>query len=364
MNKHTKLVVSVLFVVIIILAAGITRFYFNVSKDTGNSSAPAEIIRKLDVDGSGNRIFEGSNSLYGVVDSNDKVIVAAEWTELSFAGDGRCVASKRIGGRTLYGGIDCEGSIVVPFIYKNISRYENGSFAFYIAEAETDGSCVVYSENFNPFFMRSWDSCSVSGDELMLFSGESKYTYSYGENGLVCTRADVAGQALEADFCLNIYSRLVLSKLDCSKLEKISDSVASYLEYAFTGDPAALAELNPAGSFSGLFPDDTKIISRRLKSIPDIFIYTERSEDGSDTYAVSIMSELEVEYYDENGVLRVLRDSCKAVVRFVPSAGGIRAVSGSFSRQEPNYPVREEQQPEETAENADPGSQNAQNSPA
>lgn len=337
--------VSVLFVVIIILAIGITRFYFDVSKDTGSSSAPAEIIRKLDVDNSGNRIFEGNNSLYGVVDSGDKVIVAPEWTELSFASDGLCIAAKRIGGRMLTGCVDYEGNIVVPFIYRNIGRYESDGFVFYIAESDSDGSCVMYTENFTPYFMRSWDSCSVTEDELVLTSGDSIYTYSCGENGLLCTKADIAGQALGIDFRFNISSRLILSRLDCSELEKITENAASYLEYAFTGDPSFLTALNTdadSGTFTRLFPDDAKITSRKLTGISDIFIYTERLENGSYSYAVSIMTDTEIEYIDENEELCTLEDSYKAIVRFGSSANGITAVSGAFVQTEPDYPVYEE----------------------
>lgn len=337
--------VSVLFVVIIILAIGITRFYFDVSKDTGSSSAPAEIIRKLDVDSSGNRIFEGNNSLYGVVDSGDKVIVAPEWTELSFASDGLCIAAKRIGGRMLTGCVDYSGNIVVPFIYRNISRYESDSLVLYIAEADTDSSCVIYDENFTPYFMRSWDNCSFNGNQLILANGDSVYTYSCGENDLLCTKADIAGQALGIDFRFNISSRLILSKLDCPELEKITENAASYLEYAFTGDPSFLAALNAdadSGAFTRLFPDDVKITSRKLTGISDIFIYTERSANGSYSYAVSIMADTEIEYIDENGELCDLEDSYKAIVRFASSAGGVTAASGAFVKTEPDYPVYEE----------------------
>ena len=56
MNKHTRLVVSVLFIVIIALAIAITRFYSGSEKITGSGSEHFTIERKLDIDGRGNRV--------------------------------------------------------------------------------------------------------------------------------------------------------------------------------------------------------------------------------------------------------------------------------------------------------------------
>ena len=104
MNKHTKIVISVLFAVIILLSVGITRFYINnISYDTESNGTDIEIIRKIDEDEAGNRIFEDASGLYGIADINDRVIVSPEWTELEFTEKNVCIASKRIGGRMLTG---------------------------------------------------------------------------------------------------------------------------------------------------------------------------------------------------------------------------------------------------------------------
>lgn len=340
MNKHTRLVVSVLFFVIIILAIGITRFYLDVSKNTGKNNAPTEIIRKLDIDDDGNRIFEGAGSLYGVVDVNNKVIVAPEWPDLEFAGNNLCIASKRIGEKLLTGCIDYEGNITVPFIYKNISRYEADNFVFYAAESDFDGSYVIYDKDFVPCFMRSWDGCSVNGGELLLSCGESSFSYTFGENGFICKNADVSGEVLGCSFQLNVYSRILLSKLDCSMLDKISEDVSRYLEFAFTGNRSVLGDLADSGFFTPLFPDEVKITDKQLLDISDIFIYAEKSENGSQSYVISIIADTQIDYTDENEESLSLEDSYKAVMRFVSSGSDITAVSGDFVKSAPDYPAK------------------------
>lgn len=340
MNKHTKLLVSVLFVVIIILAVGIARFYMSVSGNTGSSNETTQIIRKLDIDDSGNRIYEGEGSLYGVVDSNDRVIVAPEWAELSFADGSCCIASKRIGGRLLTGCIDYEGNIVVPFIYRNITPHESDGFVFYTAEADSDGSCVVYDSSFKPCFMEAWEDCSVTDEVLTLSDGSNSFTYTYGENGLVCSRADVTGQALGCGFTMNLYSRVLLSKLSCDMLENISDGVSDYLTFAYTGDRTALPSSAQQPVLAMLFPEDSRIITRKLLGVSDIFIYSEKTEGNKKYYAVSVVADTEISYIGSDDALKTLTDKYKAVIRFeISDYGKVTMMSGSFIKPEPDYPA-------------------------
>ena len=47
MNKHMRLVASVLFIVIILLAIAITRFYSDTSQKTGGGNTQTDIVRRL-----------------------------------------------------------------------------------------------------------------------------------------------------------------------------------------------------------------------------------------------------------------------------------------------------------------------------
>ncbi len=344
MNKHTRLVVSVLFAVIILLAVGITRFYVDVSKRTADKGNTTEIIQKLEGDSNGNRIFEGEASLYGVVDSNDKIIIYPEWTELAFAGENYCIASKRIGGRMLTGCIDYEDNTVVPFIFRNITKHSQGNFIFYVAESDSDSSCVIYDKSFTPCFMRSWESCSIIDGKLILGNGSNKFTYTFGENGFTFVKAELS----ENDFTLNIDSRLMLSKLSCTMLETISARVADYLNYAFNEDEECLNRLadsvNPA-NFTPIFHTDDKIINKRLNGLSDVYVYSVKADNGEESYAVSLLADTTIVYISAEGVAKSITASYKAIVRFEPSGSGISAVSGEIVKPSPDYP--EEELPEE-----------------
>lgn len=350
MNRHIRLVVSVLFAVIIILAAAITRFYFNVSKDAGGAGSTVEIVRKLSIDKSGNRIFEDGSGLYGIVDSSDRVIAAPEWLQLHFAGDGVCIAVKNISGRTLQGCIDYDGNISVPFIYKRITLRNIGGFEFYEAESDADGSIVLYSMDFTPLFMWSWDSLEVSGDELIIKKGDDILRFAAGENGLTCTSAVIRGSAAGSEYEISLESRLLLSKLDYNMLSTISDGIGAYLRYAFEDDPDDLynmALLENISDFSGIFPGEKNLLLRRLNNIEKAYIYTEKAPDGEQLYSAAVTADVTIEYNDEDGVRRSLTGSYRASVRFAEHNGGLVPVSGDFSKERPDYPHKEETTEEE-----------------
>ncbi|MCD7811845.1 MAG: hypothetical protein LUG91_08360 [Ruminococcus sp.] len=356
MNKHTRLLVSVLFAVIIVLAVGITRFYMNVSNDTGSSGNTADVAEIIDSDSEKNQIFIDTNGFYGILNASGYVIVSPEWNELSFIGGEMCLASRTISGKLLTGCIDYEGNAVVPFIYKSITEYSYEDCVFYAAETDSDGSCVIYDENFDPCFMRSWDSCTVSENNLILQSGECSYTYSLGESGFTCTLADINGSAADVSFSLNISSRLLLSKLNSFMLEKVAESISDYLEFAVSGDQTYLADitdLNNYGSFKMLFPDDEKIVSRKLTDIDNIFIYSDKSDDSGQSYTVSITAGVQIRYINENDSVKILSGSYRAVLKFNASGSEITAVSGEFLSSEPDYPEKEDLPEKDNNDEAD-----------
>lgn len=344
MNKRMRFVVSALFVAILLLVVAITRFYSDTGNSSGKGNAQTDIVKRLDGDILGNKIFQDSSELYGIIDSSERIIVAPEWLSLSFAGKSKCIASKRLGGKLLTGCIDYEGNIVVPMIYSNISRKSSGGTVFYIADAAADDSVVVYDENFSPMFTHSWNKASFNNDELVLENESGTYLYSVESSGFKLISAELQGSALECDFILNIYSRSLLSQFTPEMLEQICDTSRKYIEFALTGNGEFISDVRTDGKpvFTTLFPEDKNILSKRLTSIPNVFLYSVKSDDDSPHYAVSVTAGVEITYVDENDRVKTLRDNYKAIIEFSGSSlNDLSAVSGSFLLSQPNYPKTE-----------------------
>lgn len=348
MNKRTRLIVSLLFAVIIILAAAITRFYVNVPENMQNNSNQTEIVNVIENDNSGNVIFSNGNGGFGISDSV-RITALPEWKKLKFAGNGKCIASKEFGGEMLSGCIDYDGNIVVPFIYNDITRFTINNMTIYCAECAEDNSYVLYNENFMPFFRQSWDSCEFNGNDITVTDNDGIYVFYADSDGLLFKNASVSGEIMSCPYTLDIHSRVLLSKLSVAMIEKMTEDAEIYLEYAYTNNDDLLSEITDINrsAFIPAFRNDENIISRKLMGISDIHIYSVSSDDGIPRYDVSINADTEIMYYDESGIKKSLRDEYRLAVKFSGSSeNDLHAVSGKFELDSPVYP-----EPEPTTEN-------------
>lgn len=304
------------------------------------------MISSIDSDSSGNRIFRDNGGLFGIIDSNDRIIVAPEWLDLKFADGNICIAKQRIDGNLLSGCIDYEGNISVPFIYQNIEYHQEEEFSFYIAESANDNSHVIYDSRFVPCFSRAWESCNISDGEITLKTNNGTYEYAISKDGFRLKSAEVIGKTMERSYVIDISSRILLSKLSVSMIEKIAEDTEKYIEFAYTGNDEILSDITTGGrsSFTQLFPDDHKILSKKLLNISEISIYSVRSDDNTPHYAVSVTADTKIEYSDEANGKNTLKDEYTAVVEFSGySENDLTAVSGSFTQEEPEYPQLEEE---------------------
>ncbi len=340
MNKHMRFIVTVLFAVILLLTAAITKFYSDTGQSMGKESDKIDMDKKLDSDPMGNRIFEDINGLYGVIDSNERVVIAPEWLELEFVGENMCMVSKRFNGKLLTGCIDFEGNVTVPMIYRDITKHSYGNFTFYTAYPAADDSCVLYDENFALLFTRSWDRCYLSKNEIQLTGSHGTYTYSADNSGLTLVSADIEGMAFDCPYKLKINSSLITS-LDPDILDEICTASGKYIEYAFSGSREYLSDVRAGEKsvFVTIFPDEKKILSKKLTEITNIFLYPTESGDGKPHYAVSITAGAEIVYTDDEDKPQTLDDYYRAVIEFCGTSNNdLTMISGNFIQNAPDYP--------------------------
>ena len=342
MTKHMRLVVSVLFIVIIVLAVAITRFYSKTSQSTELSGTQPAIEKKLGSDASGNHIFMDSAGLYGIVDSNDRVIVYPEWQQIEFTGSDLCIASKQIRDKKLFGCIDYESNIAVPFIYSEITQLKLSNRIFYAARSSCDRSYVIYDQNFYPCFSEAWTSCKTDGDELVLGTKQGIYRYTVTANDIVFRNAAVKGSTMDKSYDIEVTNKNLLSVLSVSSLEKMSKAVGRYIEYAFEGDSHLLSDIDAEQSavFLTLFPEDHAVTSKKLMGLSDAIVYSAISDDGYKHYKVYITANIYAGYKDSDAKTKYTRGDYKALLEFkyIPEKG-LRVISGDFVPNKLSYPI-------------------------
>ncbi len=355
MTKHMRLIVSVLFIVIIVLAVAITRFYSNTSQSTELSGTQPAVEKKLGSDNSGNHIFMDNAGLYGIIDSNERVIVYPEWQEIKFTSSDLCIASKQIRGKKLFGCIDYEGNISIPFVYSDIKDINLSGRTFYVASSSDDSTYVIYDQNFNPCFSRVWTSYKEDENDLVLTSENGVYRYSVTANDIIFRNAAVKGKTMNHSYELEVTNKNLLSKLSISSLEKMSRAVDKYIEYAFKGDSSLLLDINADQSavFLTLFPEDHAVTSKTLMALNDVSVYSVISDDGLEHYKVYITADISTNSKMVDNKIQYLRGDYKAVMEFVyDPEKGLRVLSGDFIPNKLSYPAKttESKQPEDTNE--------------
>lgn len=343
MNKHTRLIVSLLFIGIIVLAVAITRFYSRTEKSAVSSGAQTVIEKKLNFDGSGNRAFQNSDGLVGIIDSSDRVIVSPEWQSIKFTNNKDiCIASKRVRGKELFGCIDYEGNIVVPFVYSNIDPVSSAERVLYIAQAADKSSSVVYNSNFDPCFSRAWDSCKYSSGELTVTAGSGSYTYLVRNSVFIFKNAVIDGTVLDLPYSVNVMT----SGLTVPMMEKISEYVGKYIEFAYQRDPKEaeklLSEMNVSSNenFKGLFSDEKRVTTKKLLGLSDITVTASPSSGKLPKYKVTLTAATGITYKNEENQPKRLKGNYKAVIMFSGSSDSdFKAISGSFTDEKPDYPI-------------------------
>lgn len=336
MNKRTRLVVSLLFIVLIALAVAITQFYVNVPKNQQKNSEQNEIVKIISTNHSGISVFSDSSGSLGLSESG-RVTAAAEWTELTFAGDSFCIAAKRIRGDTLYGCIDYDGNIVVPLIYSEIKRVVSGKYVLYTAVSAADGKYVIYSDEFTPLFRNVWDSCEILDGDFVFTDAHGRYVYSAYSDGLLFKRADVAGSILGNGYELSIISRVLLSKLTPAMIEEMLSGAEKYMNYAMTGNDEHIQDMAESRirDFKELFPDSEQIRSKRLRAVPEIHIYSIKSRNDTPCYEVAVTADIDIGYIDRFGMNHTSSGKYRGAVQFSGSSEStLKALSGKFDNGE------------------------------
>ena len=354
MNRNMRLAVSVLFIVIIVLAVAITRFYSKSEKSAYSEKSQLVIEDVIDTRDD-SHIFKDNKGLFGILDNSGRIIVYPEWQELTYAGSSGCIASKRFDNKRLYGCIDYEGNITVPFVYSEIVLTEICGVQLLIAKSADIGSYAIYYDDFRPCFSETWKSCSADSNKLTLRTDAGTYIFSAENSELLFTKATIIGTVGDhIPYSFEITNEHLLETLTPKLIEVISADLSGYLDYAYSkGRTVPDDKLNPRyKKFSAVFPDE-KDIEVKITGLSDFQVNDIGSKDTAITIKVRLNVGSDVKYY-ENGSPRTIHDDYKATIEFSGSFENDFGISyAKFQRSKPKYPKSVSNELQENSEQAE-----------
>lgn len=249
MSSHAKFLISLLFIAIIILCAGLTRFYFDVTKNTGNVDDGERIDTLVRTYENGMQVFESTNGYYGLLNADGAVILEPEWMEILTVTENMVLVSRRIQDDVLIGGVDFEENVVLPFVFRSMERITD---THYIARAHEDESCIIYNASFEPLFQNSWDDASYDNGMLLLEKDGCLFSYYIAEEEPIFRKAQLSCMIDTLALEWNVANRIYLSDLTVDELLRINHCVTAYIAILRNNDFSQLGAIAEAEYVTGL----------------------------------------------------------------------------------------------------------------
>ncbi|MDE5564805.1 MAG: hypothetical protein K2I93_06585 [Oscillospiraceae bacterium] len=277
MSNRAKLLVSVLFIAVIILCVGLTRFYFDVTKNTGSTNVN-DSIESIVRNYGDKWVFESTNGCYGVLDEEDAVIIEPEWMEILDVTSDLVLVSSRIRDTVLIGGIDYEENVILPFVYRTMQPLGE---QYYAGIVDADDSCIIYTSEYKPVFFRSYDSASYESGMLRLGIGESHFYYYVADDTPLLRKAELSCAIENVTLDWRIGNRVYLTDLHEEDLMRINACVSSYMDMLVCSDFSDLPQISAGDYLTGLTKPGS-FSDMQFEQISDFSFSLQ--ETGSDTY--------------------------------------------------------------------------------
>ncbi|MGN0591940.1 MAG: WG repeat-containing protein [Ruminococcus sp.] len=274
MNKHTRLLVVVLFAILILLAAAITMFYIDVNKDSKGSSTAVSDTAAYSDKKNKSHIFQDENGLYGLMDENGNIILEAEWTALSPIGNRCFMAKLQTRTQDLVGIIDNEGDIVVPFAYRNIEQLTD---FLYAAQLDADGKYFFYDADFHLLLSEAWDEYARIDETLHLQKDGDTFIYGLGAT-LELIEVDLSRRIRPISFTLQIKDEQLLRIMNRSDWCDMADMLIAYLDAYRRDQLNALEDITSAARLAQVMNASETSFTWRGSAIDAISVFSEEAD--------------------------------------------------------------------------------------
>lgn len=240
MSSQTKFLMSMLFIVVIILCIVLTRFYFDVTKNTESNthdSRVESIVRSYgDI-----QVFRSVNGNYGLLDADRTILIEPEWLKILDVTENMILVSGSINNQELIGGIDYEENVILPFVFRSVKRLGQD---YWLGEVYEDDRCIIYDREYQAVFQESFDSVSYENKLMTLYNPTDTLYYDMSEEPPVFRRAEFSSQITDKlNLNWKIANQVYLAELTKEDLRRINRLVSEYMQMLQEGDFQHLGEL-------------------------------------------------------------------------------------------------------------------------
>lgn len=248
MSNRAKLLISVLFIAAIILTIGLTRFYFDVTKNTGGNPDDGKVEQILRSYGD-LQVFRNPNGYCGVVNADGAVVIEPEWLEVLDVTEDLVLVSSRINDEVLVGGVDFEENVVLPFVYRSIQEIGSGCYAATVAADET---VILYDSDYEMLLPDAYEAAAYDGNLLKVMNEGCSFYYDVTGDAPVMRRAELQAVIGEQKLIWRVANQVYLSDLTEKDLLQMNRSIAAYTGMLLADDFTELSGISSGEYISGL----------------------------------------------------------------------------------------------------------------
>lgn len=248
MSNRAKLLISILFIAAIILTIGLTRFYFDVTKNNVKIDTDEKVESIVKSYGS-MHVFRTENGYCGVVNESGAVIIEPEWMEVLDVTDTMVIVSRRVNDSIRIGGLDYEENIVLPFIYSEFESLGEQYLAGVVAEDDTR---LIYRRDYSLALPSAYESASFENGDMQLTNNGCTFLYHTDGDKLQLRSAqmqcEIGGKKLD----WRVSNQVYLSDLSEQDLNRICQCITDYISMLIKSDFTDLGSVTASDYFMAL----------------------------------------------------------------------------------------------------------------
>ena len=245
MSNRAKLLLSVLFIAAIILTIGLTRFYFDVTKNNVKITTDDKVESILDTFGD-MQSFRNVNGFCGVINEEGTVVIEPEWLEVLDVTSDLVLVSRRMNDAVRIGGIDYEENVVLPFVYESFTPLGE---QYYAAKVGEDGSYLIYNSDYSMAFASNYDNAALNGNMLELTAEGCRFSYSMEKE---LRRAEMQCRIGSQTMSWRVSNQVYLTDLREKDLKRINRGIAAYMSMLLEDEFSDLMSISSAEFIGGL----------------------------------------------------------------------------------------------------------------
>ena len=278
MNRRFRVLVLVLLTAVLFLSAAIANLAYS-----GSGSQSKKPNEQTPESGSAVKLYV-QNGLWGARSASGRVLIEPTWYYLRAMSDSVLIARRNDGREDRFGLLRTNGEQLIPFLYNS---FDPKNADLWVASLTENGvpKYHLYRADGTRWINRSWDSVSVSGNELTVTEGESTYTGTLSEK-----EGRIIWSDWRAVFPVGLYKLTMNFGQDALRtlpaedvLTHLGSACAAYLEYLFITREAPedakisaehSSEIRAAHEYAGCQFKDAEITRISVQQTETFPVYT------------------------------------------------------------------------------------------